>query len=443
MTTDKDFKRLVRERAAKTGERYSAARAQLARSEHPEATPSKSSKPSEPAPAAAESEHSAGFNPETCALRNALARLGLPLSEAMVLGVGGGLGGGYMAITHGMTGFMIGARALWWDTDGFVKQACERLGVPVTFHQTSSASVGEKQALEALAAGTPPLVWLDQSYLPYSNLPSFFHKGGYHVALLYELDPAQDRAVIGDVGKRPFTVSAKELAAARKSITNYKHRTARLALPKGELDLRRPALEGVAACVEGLVTGFNKSCTMDGFKVWGESLLGRKEGKKGDRTWEALFPPGPDLFRALTFLYRFVEQWGGEGLLRPLYAQFLEEAAALTGRKALREAAEHYRRCGELWHQVARAALPDEVAALRERRELLDRSRKALLTQGDAGVGEIQNAVARMESLAAAKMTFPLGASEIRDLFDDLGGKILAAHAAEVAAREVLARVAA
>jgi len=440
MTTDKDFKRLVRERAAKTGERYSAARAQLAR---PDQSPSKSSKASEVTPAAAESGHSAGSNPETCALRNALARLGLPLSEAMVLGVGGGLGGGYMAITHGMTGFMIGARALWWDTDGFVKQACERLGVPVTFHQTSSAAVGEKQALEALADGTPPLVWLDQSYLPYSNLPSFFHKGGYHVALLYELDPAQDRAVIGDVGKRPFTVSARELAAARKSITNYKHRTARLALPEGGLDLRRPALDGVAACVEGLVTGFNKSCTMDGFRLWGESVLGKSSGKKGDRTWETLFPPGRDLFRALTSTYRFVEQWGGEGLLRPLYAEFLEEAAALTGRKALREAAELYRRCGELWHQVARAALPDEVAPLRERRELLDRSRKAILTQGDAGIEEIQGAVGRMESLAAAKMAFPLGGGEIRDLFDDLGGKILAAHAAEVAAREVLTRVAA
>lgn len=434
MTTDKDFKRRVRERAAKTGERYSAARAQLDRS-HPSEG---SGKAPEAGAGGALDRHLGGRNPETAALRNALARLGTPLSEAMILGVGGGLGGGYMAITHGLTGFMVGARALWWDSDGFVQQACDRLGVEVAFHQTSSAAVAERQALEALAAGTPPLVWLDQSRLPYSNLPSYFHKGGYHVALLYGLDPERDRAEVGDLGALPFSVSARELATARKSIANFKHRSARLTPPAAPLDLREPIRRGLAACAEHLVTGYGRSCTLEGFQVWGESV----RGTRGERTWTALFPSATDLFRALTSTYRFVEQWGGEGLLRPLYADFLEEAAALTGDGSLREVAALYRRCGELWHGVARAALPAEVAALRERRELLERSRRAFLTRGDEGVAEVRGAVLRMEELAAeGREGFPLSPAELRDLFDDLGGRILAAHAAEVEARRALVGV--
>lgn len=445
MTTDKDFKRRVRERAAKTGERYSTARMQLERAGVDPVDPLGSDPLEAVDPLEAgrgSAAHLGGCNAETNSLRNVLARLGppggleTPLSEAMILGIGGGLGGGYIAITHGMTGFMIGARSLWWDGVGFVRQTCAALEVPVRFAETTSAGKAAQQAAEALAAGTLPILWLDQSYLPYSTLGAWFHKGGYHVAVLYELDLERDHALLGDVGRQPFTVSAGELAAARKSITNYKHRAALLGPLPRSFDPRRAALDGIAACARDLLGGQSRSCRLDGFGTWGESVSGR-----GKTTWAALFPPGPHLFRALTSTYRFVEQWGGEALLRPLYAEFLDEAAQLTKRPALKQVAALYRRCGELWREVAQAALPDSVPALRSRRELLDRGRKALLTRGDAGVAEIRGTVEQLEQLAAAgaKQEFPLGRGEIDDLFADLGRRILTAYEAEKEAQRALA----
>jgi len=92
MTTDKAFKRVVRARMAKTGERYAAARRALVQG-------------------AATTEHATesgyrmrgGLHPETATIANVLANQGVvsgltgePLSEAAILGIGGGLGAGYI-----------------------------------------------------------------------------------------------------------------------------------------------------------------------------------------------------------------------------------------------------------------------------------------------------------------------------------------------------------
>ena len=83
MTDRKHFKHLVRERMRHTGERYTVARRHVAA----DATP--------------RWELRGGLDGDTAAFANVLANLGVeaggaPLSEAMVLGAGGGLGAGYI-----------------------------------------------------------------------------------------------------------------------------------------------------------------------------------------------------------------------------------------------------------------------------------------------------------------------------------------------------------
>src|ERR1043166_136335 len=88
MTRGRDFKKVVRARMARTGERYAAARAQLAERPAPGAEPD--------APRAARVR--AGIHPETAALMRVLAAAKLrgfdggAVSEALLLGLGGGIG---------------------------------------------------------------------------------------------------------------------------------------------------------------------------------------------------------------------------------------------------------------------------------------------------------------------------------------------------------------
>ena len=87
MTTRKGFKRLVRARMSKTGESYAAARRSLLGD----------------TASAVRDGAARGLHPDTSAVATALALTGIvspvtgrPLSEALVLVAGGGLGAGYI-----------------------------------------------------------------------------------------------------------------------------------------------------------------------------------------------------------------------------------------------------------------------------------------------------------------------------------------------------------
>ena len=110
MTTDKAFKRVVRARMAKTGERYAAARRTLIEG----AADGHHAEPTTDAGTASGYRMRGGLHPETATLANVLANQGVvsgltgePLTEAAILGIGGGLGAGYILWEfqrHGMPG---------------------------------------------------------------------------------------------------------------------------------------------------------------------------------------------------------------------------------------------------------------------------------------------------------------------------------------------------
>jgi hypothetical protein len=130
MTTRKGFKRLVRARMSKTGESYAAARRSLlgdtASTVHDGAA--------------------RGLHPDTSAVATALARTGIvspvtgrPLSEALVLVAGGGLGAGYILWEFkGADAAIVtlGFRNRWQYPAAWMVTAIERLGIAHTVHET-------------------------------------------------------------------------------------------------------------------------------------------------------------------------------------------------------------------------------------------------------------------------------------------------------------------
>lgn len=134
MTVHKTLKARVRARMARmarTGERYVTARRNLVEAGSPSA---------DPAPI---EDHGyrlrGGVHPETAAIANVAANLGVtaahtgaPLSEAMVLGAGGGLGAGYILWefqAHHARVLTLGFRNSWQYPDRWAAKTIERLGL--------------------------------------------------------------------------------------------------------------------------------------------------------------------------------------------------------------------------------------------------------------------------------------------------------------------------
>src|SRR5688572_8764810 len=112
MTERKDFKRLVRSRMIKTGEAYTAARAQLTNQNEKETQPGWNLFD--------------GINSETASLRKLLAYAGAPLSEELLFGIGGGIGCSYFVFEYpGFKNLFIGSRLLTKTSD-FPTAICER-----------------------------------------------------------------------------------------------------------------------------------------------------------------------------------------------------------------------------------------------------------------------------------------------------------------------------
>ena len=388
MTTRKHFKQLVRARMAKTGESYSAARRQVLR--HSEA-PTLS----------AGSFHFPGSVPSAGVLRALLAQAGVrnpqtgaPFSEAMVFGLAGGIGAGMFAFHYAkenVSTFHLAGRHLWQDHVAWAQAALQRLGLKTIIKQSSGVKPGETQLRELLAGGRPVMAWVD----------------GYRIVAVHGIDDTRDLALVGDVGDELTAMPLAELAATRGRIKSYKNRLLAIEPAKSTPKLEPVLRDAVAACVHGLSKGRMKNFTLEAFATWADRL----DGSKAPDAWEKIFPPGPQLYVGLRSITDSIEHSGtGGGLCRPIYADFLEEAAGLLQDQRLGELAGRYAELGGRWSALAEAALPEEFPAFRETKALL--SQKAELAQQRAeDAAERDSCVSRMgEWIERMKREFPLDA---------------------------------
>src|SRR4030067_18919 len=118
-----------------------------------------------------------GRQAEAGALRNVLAHSGIvaahtgePFTEALLFGIGGGIGLGYFVYESGdFTSLFIATRITTNETPqaGFLHTICERVGVKTAIQTATSALAAESKLLAALVGGWPVLAWVDARKLPY------------------------------------------------------------------------------------------------------------------------------------------------------------------------------------------------------------------------------------------------------------------------------------
>jgi hypothetical protein len=438
MTAHKHFKHLVRTRMDKTGESYTTARRHVLR---------EAGKLPAEGPAR---WHLPGNIPATTALRVLLTaagvrdpRTGEPISEAMLFGIGGGIGIGVAAFRYEKADFSsiyIAGRHLWQDDVAYMKAALGRFGIEPRVLESSGAKPAEKHLREALASGGPCVAWVDMVHLPHRGMPQQLSGGGYHVITVYSIDDKAGTALIGDLADEPVEIALSDLTVARGRIKSFKNRLMTISAADGKGDLVPLVRDGLAACHKGLtgkpVKGGAGMGTLTSLKIFAERLSGSKDKE----AWERMFPRGHHLWQGLMYVHEFIEYvHTGGGLCRPIFAESVAEAAELPGMSGFVPVGRRYAELGAAWTELAWAALPEGVPLFREARELCSR-RAELSAAGGLETAEQRQALwkARFELRERARKEFPLSEAETADLLESLQEKVLGIYELEVAAHAAL-----
>ncbi|GAB1690926.1 BtrH N-terminal domain-containing protein [Krasilnikovia sp. M28-CT-15] len=412
MTEQHRLKKLIRERMARTGESYSTARRHVVRPEAP-------ALPSGLVPGY--DTFGPGQHRRSSLAVRLLRQAGLECSEALVCGLAGGVGFMYTIFEYrGMPPVL--TIVAQHHPDPWVESALRRL--PVSFVEEHSTST--PRALAALRAavdrGKPVYVSVDRARLPWHSGAAALATEPYGVVVA-GIDG--DALLIDDRAATPHRVSIDDFAAAWAGHKKGRHhRIVVESVQAGRPDLD-DALATTVAHFTGPVLGhsFDANFGFSGMRRLADQM-------RDDRTksgWERRFSSAESFGAAMRRLYECLElSYTAPGGTRPLYADFLDEAAGMLGRPELADAAKLFRESGAHWSALAVRA--EEHAG--EYGELCERRMVRAMTGAD--VREID------ERIATLPPATDLGVHGRAALFDEMAALVSAAHNLETRAVALL-----
>ncbi|MCY3979766.1 MAG: DUF4872 domain-containing protein [Chloroflexi bacterium] len=377
---------------------------------------------------------------DTAAIRNALDYQGVkaphtgePYSEAMLLGISGGVTFGYFTFHY--QGYDPQVNLLTRNTFDPMERIFERLKLPRDLRRSASANKGRQNLIDALEEGYAPIARPDGSLLPYNALS--YDEANWHTMplVIYGYEPEISEAYISDRSRVSLTVSADELDQARARIKKDRHGLILLGAPD-ESELADAIRQGLHDCVKLMTEkppkGSAKNFGLRALQHWAEMLAKTSRG-----SWAKEYPTGRPLLAALTSAYTFLGPAFGKTVQaeRDVYADFLGEAAQVLELTALTDVAARYRIAGEAWQKLLDSLLPKDAPMLSEARDAIERKTALFMESGAARLDEIIAERDRLDSLKTASETdFPLSDGEISDLRADIRDKVIEARDAEEAA---------
>lgn len=392
--------------------------------------------------------HFTGRHWETGSIHNALAMQGVKAphtgkqySEALLLGISGGITFGYFTFEY--KGYLPHVAMLTRNTFSPFSTILERLGIAQDVQQTNKADVAEKNLRNALDSRLYPLVWADHFSLPYNCLPSDQPMWGMMPILPVESD--EGTVTIADRSSQPLHLSMADLTKARGRVKDDKYRLITLDAPQ-TAKLAGAVHKGICQAIK-LFTEEPPRGARDnfGFAAY-EKLAVLLVNTRNKQSWERFFAPGVRMYHALAGspvqpgAYHWVMTWGSaDGAERGLYADFLDEAAQILKKPALKESAEKFRESYELWLDFANALLPDDIPLLGESKKLIEKKHDLFINQGEIGLPEIKHINVRLnELLKQSETDFPLSNSQVSELRTNLRDLLLKISAVEQIAVDLL-----
>lgn len=389
-------------------------------------------------------DHFGGIHPETATITNYLRYLGVenpatgePFSEAMLFGIGGGLGACYILWEfekYNRPAIVFGWQHQFNYPVRYVTQLCERIGVTADFHETGGMKKARQTLADALAAGKPAVLWLERALLDYYDRDPDDTGWFSWVVTACGYDAAANTFTIDDTGVRPFTVPDASLTAARQRIPSFKNRLLLLS-PAEDYDLAHAITSGIKGNIDYLGSK-STSFALPTLRKWARMLTDTKNTKG----WPTVFAGGTCLFSGLVSVYEGIVHEGSDGTaLRGMYADFLTEAAAVLDSSALSDAATEYRAIGAKWQALAEMSLDPSVEEFSAARAVLDGREEAIKTGGDDQADTIVGLGKEFEALRPGlDADFPRDQAWIDDLFQRIQAQVSDIYAHEVATLNIL-----
>ena len=348
-----------------------------------------------------------------------------PYSEAMLMGISGGAVMGYFSFAY--EGYDPHARILTRNTFNPLDTLLQRLGVVQNIEQTRSEAKGLANLIDTLEDGVPAIVWADMFSLPYNALPNDEGMWGMMPIVVYGFDEEADTVWIADRATVPLTITTSELAAARARVKKDKFRILTLE-PPDEQKLSSAVVSGIWDTIklytEAPPKGSRHNFGFAAYARWAD-LLTRPKMRL---SWEKEFPAGGKMLAGLTSAFSDINTFGKNGHAeRDVYAAFLDEAAVLLDKPALKDVATQFRESGQAWDALSRALLPESIPPFAETGELMLERHRIFLERGNAALPRIREIDVRLEEIKAeVTADFPLSDAEVVEMRQNLRDHVLA-----------------
>lgn len=363
MTNDRNFKRLVRDRMVRTGERYATARAHVLSA-------------GTDGPASTDLFRSVGavggHQPDLAAARNLCINAGVVgpdgvLTEALAFGLAGGIGFLYGVFEYADGPTMTIVCRNESMPDPFCEPLFTRVGATAEVATTGGTKKAAAQLDAAIAAERPSLCTVGAGALPYlGESPAMAGMAPHLVGLIGTTDDGTT-VLIDDRSPEPIAVDRPTFDLARAAYGKAKHRMITIDSVDPEHDWTAAVTEAVMAGAEGFdtppVPQFASNVGMEGLRKFHRLLTDERDPKR----WTKVFPEGRLAAIGLSRLHDCIDHaYTAPSAGRPLHAAFLDEAVAIveqtvgqssTVTPRWTEAAERFRRSGEAWAEVVDLAV--------------------------------------------------------------------------------------
>ena len=385
---------------------------------------------------------------ETGSIHNALALQGMkaphtgkPYSEALLLGISGGIAFGYFTFEY--KGYLPHVAMLTRNTFNPFSTMLERLGIAQDVQRTGKPDIAEKNLQDTLASGLYPLAWADHFSLPYNCLPPDAAMWGMMPLLVIESDGKS--VAVADRSSQPLNISMADLTKARGRVKEDKYRLMTLDAPQATKlagAVQKGISQAIALFTEKPPRGARDNFGFAAYAKLAELLV----NTRNKHSWERHFAPGVRMYHALAGspvqpgAYHWINTWvTADGADRGLYADFLVEAAQILKKPALKDSAEKFRESYKLWLKFAEALLPDEFPMLGESKKLIRKKHDLFIQKGESALPEIKQINARLnELLEKSKTDFPLSDAQAAELRANLRDILLKISAVEQTAVDLL-----
>lgn len=361
VTERKGLKKIVRARMERTGETYSTAH-RIVGNRHPKSLPA--------GMVAGYSSFGSERHRPSALVRHMLEQAGVPLSEAMVCGLGGGVGFLYAVFEYAGLPHPLLTIVAQHHPQPWAPAVLGNLGLSYVEQHSSSTPAAMTKLRTWLDAGRPVMCTVNRTALPWHEPGMIDVAADPYPVVAAGIDG--DTLYVDDIAERPHEIPTDLFAVAWSGSRKARHPM--LAIDAGQRptpDLGRAAASAVAvtaAHLSGPVLGnsFDVNMGLRGMTKLATELRDRRT-KTG---WLRRFGTGVSFEFAMRRIVECLQrEYTAPDATRPIYADFLAEAAGLLPNVDTTGAARLFRESGKHWASVTSRA---QNAGLSEVPEIFD-----------------------------------------------------------------------